>query len=324
MIPKYVHGPISNVFTAWNAEKQFDEQGQRNLLDYLAQSGCISAYFVRSGMGQMYAFAFDEVKRMAALACEHLRNVGPVLVGSAGEWDRDYDKRPDPKVFLAQSIELGKYAVDQGAAGVVYTMPEAILPTGNQTFADVVLSYFEAIDKAINMPIFLYQPPKTRPEYCVTMDTAARLADLPNVMGIKISTDDVRYTLNICCAIADKDFAFIAGSETSFLGNLYAGAVACIGQGCTINPAIICAVQDRFDAGDRMGAIAAQRSVNMLCEESESPVAFLKRYATEKGYPVPLEHREMTSPMYEPPRPLTDAHYAAFKRILEAEMEKYA
>ncbi len=323
MVPQFVHGPISNVFTAWEADGRFDEDGQRNLLDFLVKSGSISAYFVRSGMGQMYAFSFDEVKRIAALACKQLKGVGPVLVGSAGEWDRDYDRRPDPKVFLAQSIELGKYAQDQGAAGLVYTMPEAILPASGQSYDDVILSYFRAINDAVNVPIFLYQPPGTKPEYCVTSDTAARLADMPNIAGIKISIDDARYIFGICYAVKGKDFAYIAGSEFSFLPSLYMGAQACIGQGCTINPAIICAVQDRYEAGDRDGAIEAQRSVNFLCDESESPVAFLKQYATEKGFAVPIFHREMKSPTYQPPRPLTDAHYAKFKRLLETELAKY-
>jgi dihydrodipicolinate synthase/N-acetylneuraminate lyase len=324
MIPSYVYGPIANVFTAWQADGRFDPAGQRNTLDFLARSGAVSAYFVRSGMGQMYAYELEDVKAMATLACTHMRGRGPVLVGTAGIWDRNFDRRPDPALFTRQAVELSRFAEDQGADGVVHTMPEAIAPGDGETCADVTLRYFETVCAAVRVPVFIYQPPATRPEYCVTMDLAARLADMPAVMGMKVSTDDAAYVFDICYAVAGKDFAFISGSERAFLAGLYCGSRACIGQGSSVNPVIIRAIQQRYDAGDRHGAIEAQHSVNMLCRESKAPVEFLKRYATEKGLPVPPYHRPMpTNPAYGMPDPLTDDQYRYFKRVLEAELAKY-
>src|SRR6185295_12646476 len=99
MTDSFVRGAISNVFSVWDDQGRFDEDGQKYLLDYLYRQGCVSSFFVRSGMGQMYAYEYDDVKKMAALACKHMAGKGPVIVGTTGIWDHNFDKRPDPKVF---------------------------------------------------------------------------------------------------------------------------------------------------------------------------------------------------------------------------------
>ncbi|NUM55654.1 MAG: dihydrodipicolinate synthase family protein [Candidatus Hydrogenedentes bacterium] len=320
----FVRGAISNVFTVWDDQGRFDPDGQRNLLDYLYDAGSISTYFVRSGMGQMYAYQYDDVKAMASLACAHLAGRAPVLVGTAGIWDKNYDKRPDPGVFMQQAVELSQFAEQQGAAGVVHTMPEALLPRDGETHADVILRYFERISDAVQVPIWLYQPPGTQKEYCVTMDLAVRLAEIPRVAAMKVSTVDAQYIYNLCYAMAPLGFKFIAGSECGFLAALYAGASACIGQGCTLNPVTIKAIQDRYEAGDQQGAIEAQRSTNYLVEVGVSTVEWFKRYITDRGYPVSTHARDMgANPYVGAPAPLTQDAYESFKAVFEAELLKF-
>ena len=79
--------------------------GQRNFLQFLTRTGAISCYFVRSGMGQMYAFNVDDVKQLTTNVCGHLNGKTPVLVGCNGEWNRDYSKRPDPERFIQQGVD---------------------------------------------------------------------------------------------------------------------------------------------------------------------------------------------------------------------------
>ncbi|MCC6695618.1 MAG: dihydrodipicolinate synthase family protein [Candidatus Hydrogenedentes bacterium] len=324
MVPKYVYGAISNVFTVWDSDGSLDADGQRAFLDFLLSSRAISAYFVRSGMGQMYAYEYDDVKMMIDVACKHLAGKAPVLVGTAGIWDKNYDKRPDPEVFTRQAVELSKYAESAGAAGVVHTMPEAIAPKAGETCADVTRRYFETINAAVSIPIFIYQPGFTHKDYWVNMQLACDLASLPNVKGMKLSSDDARYIYDIYYAVKDQDFGMIAGSEFSFVAALYAGARACIGQGCTVNPIVVKAAHDRFEAGDRQGALDAQRSLNYLCDMSKATVEWLKRYAAEQGYPVKPYHRMVKdNPYMSNPDPLAEADYHAFKAVRDEELAKY-
>jgi hypothetical protein len=106
---------------------------------------------------------------------------------------------------------------------------------------------------------------------------------------------------------------------------LYAGALACIGQGCTLNPSIINAIQDRYESGDRPGALDAQRSANHLVQQGVCTVEWFKRYCTEQGYPVPPYARSMgANPYFSPPGTLSHDAYHAFKRIYEAELARYS
>jgi len=126
MIPKFVRGSIAPVFTAFHEDGRLDDDGQRSILSWLAGTKAVSAFFVRSGMGQMFSFSYEDVRQIAKTVCEHRAGNVPILVGATGIWDRNRDQYPDPEVFMRQAVELSKYAEDMGASGVVHTIPEAV------------------------------------------------------------------------------------------------------------------------------------------------------------------------------------------------------
>ncbi len=163
-IPAYVHGCIAPTFTAFHDDGTLDDAAQRRLIDFMMESESISAFFIRSGMGQMYTFSMEDTKQIAKNVCGHLKGTAPVLVGCSGIWDRDYERRPDPAVFKQQAIELSRYAQEVGADGVVHTMPEALLPAPGESMADFEFKYFSEICAAVNIPVLLYQPPGTASE----------------------------------------------------------------------------------------------------------------------------------------------------------------
>ncbi|HPC17745.1 MAG TPA: dihydrodipicolinate synthase family protein [Candidatus Hydrogenedentes bacterium] len=324
MIPAFVRGSIAPVFTAFHEDGRLDDDGQRAILDYLDESGEVSACFVRSGMGQMFTFSFEDVKQIAKVSCEHLAGRTPVLVGSAGIWDRDRTKRPDPKVYTKQAVELSQYAESVGASGVVHTIPEAILPGPDETIPDVILRYFEQICDAIKIPVFIYQSPGTDADYCLSPELACRLADMPLIMGMKASTVDAAYIFDITYAVRGKDFGFISGNECGFLAGLVTGSRAVIGQGATMNPRILNAIQIRYEKGDLEGAIAAQHSTNILVQRSLNSTEFFKRYISAKGYPIKPYPRRMGASLYASQKPdLSQADYDAFKALYESELAKY-
>jgi len=324
MIPAFVRGTIAPVFTAFHEDGRLDDGGQRAILSYLEDGKEVSACFVRSGMGQMFTFGFDDVKQIAKTACEHLAGQTPVLVGTTGIWDRNREKRPDPKMFVEQAVELSKYAESVGASGVVHTIPEAIRPTDGETIPGVILRYFERVCEAVDIPVFIYQSPGTDEDYCLSPELACQLADMPEIKGMKASTADAKYIFDITYAVRNKDFGFISGNECGFLAGLISGSRAVIGQGATVNPRILNAIQIRYEKGDVEGAIEAQHSTNLLVERSVNTTEFFKRYITEKGYPIKPYARPTGPNLYGTPKPsLTQADYDTFKQLLESELAKF-
>jgi dihydrodipicolinate synthase/N-acetylneuraminate lyase len=323
-VPEFVHGNIAPVFTVFKNNLKIDEQGQQNMLDFLYDTKSISAYFVRSGLGQMFTYNFDDVKQMAKIACDHFKNRAPVIVGCNGIWDHDLTSLPDPDIFIKQAIQLSQYAELVGASGVVHTIPDMIRPKEVETIADVISHYFMTLNKEISIPIFIYQPPIIDPDYCVTPEIFAELAAMEKVVAAKVSTNDAEYILSLIEAAKDKEFAYIAGSETSFYAALYAGAQSVVGQGSSVNPQILKVVQECFESGDHKGALKAQVSVNYLCQVCRNPVDFLKRYACEQGYTMDRAYRKTGESIYiKYPEPLTENEYVKFKKIFENELAQY-
>jgi 4-hydroxy-tetrahydrodipicolinate synthase len=322
-VPKHIRGSIAPTFTAFNEDGTLDDQGQRNFLDFLETQGGISCYFIRAGMGQMYAFNVDDVKQLATNVCGHLNGRKPVLVGCNGHWNRDYTKRPDEALFIEQGIELGKFARDLGAAGVVHTVPEALEFNGRSR-EELFLHYFGTLCEAVDLPLYIYQPPGSKPEYHLTAEILAKLADIKNVCGAKVSSPDGEIIFNLTYATRDKAFEYIVGCETAFYAGLYAGSRAVIGQGSILNPRVLNAMVDCFDRGDHAGVLAAQQVVNALCYGCGNPVDFLKRYSTEKGFPIkPCFRTMIPNPYGTDPQPLSDEAYNRFKAQYEAALEQY-
>lgn len=322
MIPSFISGPIANVFTAFDKSGAFDPEGQKSFLDFLTAKNANSAYFVRSGMGQMYTYSYDDVKAMADLAVSHVAGAVPVIVGTAGIWNHDFDDRPDPAVFTQQAVELSQYAESIGAAGVVHTMPEAIAPADNESIDDVIQRYVETICAAVKCPVILYQPPMTTQPYCLTIDRIQRIAPIPNLVAVKISSPNAEILQDAVWATKGNDFAIIAGNECAYYSALGMGIRGVIGQGCCMNPELIKLELERYLAGDLDAAFEIQRSVTRLVQESENSVEFLKRYINEKGHPIQQYGRTPQGGVA--PLKLTDDQYTTYKTLLEQELDRFA
>jgi len=323
-VPTFVKGAIAPTFTVFKEDGSLDDEGQRRLMDFLLERGGISVFFIRSGMGLMYTFSMDDTRQLANNICPYMKGKAPVLVGCSGIWDRNYDRRPDPQVYIEQGIELGKFAIDVGADSLVYTIPEALLPEAGETHQQVIERYFRTICEAVNGPVFLYQPPGTLKEYEMAPDTLERLADIDNFVGGKFSTADGFYTYELIRAVRDKVFGYIIGNETLYYAGLVLGARACIGQGTMLNPQLVKAAYERYRSGDHAGMLHAQDVINTLVKAIDNPVDFLKMYATDKGYNVPLHNRSQSSNPYMSDRdPITREEYAAYKAVYETEVASY-
>jgi 4-hydroxy-tetrahydrodipicolinate synthase len=324
-VPAFIDGCIAPVFTVFREDGSLDEDGQRNLLDFIFDRGAVNAFFIRSGLGQMYTFEYEDVRRIITSVCAHMKDRIPVLTGCTGAWNRNYDKRPDPRKFIEECLELGRHAQDAGAAGIVYTVPEALTPENGVSCDGLQMRFFTAVCENVSLPVFIYQPPGTRKEYMISPELVQRLAGIDNLCGMKASTADGEYLFRMNRAAEGLDFSIIAGAETIYYAALYAGSRAVIGQGCTMNPHVIRAIRDRFDAGDRQGVLAAQHSTNILVDRCPNPVDFFKMYASEKGFPAGTTARMMeNNPYLKNREPLSREAYERYRDFFELETIKFS
>lgn len=261
MLEPFPRGVITPMPTPFAKSGEIDLGGAANLVRYLVGTGYVDGIFVRSGIGQMYAFTVEETLALARTAIEAAEGRVPILVGCAGEWDGDPSHRPDPERYTEQSVHLVKETVSMGASAAVLVIPAALAAEGREA-SELVVEYYRRVGHATGGPIVLYQPPGTPAVYRVTPTVMRELLKLPAVKGMKLSVSTHEGFAPIAEAVRGTGFALIAGAEGFFLEALKLGAVGVIGQGCITYPEILRAVQAYYEASNLDFAEQAQQAVN--------------------------------------------------------------
>lgn len=91
----------------------------------------------------------------------------------------------------AESIELSNEAKELGVDGILGTVPYYNKPPQNGLYA-----HFEAIARAVDLPIILYNVP-SRTATNMSAETTIRLSQISNIVGIKDAGGDLQVTAQI-------------------------------------------------------------------------------------------------------------------------------
>ena len=180
----------------------------------------------------------EEHKRVTKLCVDAVRARVPVIAGCGNN-------------ATADVIELVDYARQVGADAAL-----VVTPYYNRPSQEGLYRHYAAIVDAVDLPIVVYNVP-TRTSVDITNETLARLASLPNIIGIKDATGDLpRASLQrLMCG---SDWLMLSGDDPSALGYMAHGGHGCISVTANVAPR---ACADFFDAclrGDWPGALALQ------------------------------------------------------------------
>lgn len=188
----------------------------------------------------------------------------------------------------AHAIELGRIAHEAGADAVL-----SVTPYYNKPSQEGCFRHFEAIAKASELPVVLYNVPG-RTNVDLQVETVARLAALPKIVAIKEATGSVARALALRARLGDR-VAILSG-EDAVNYPLYAiGGLGCISVVSNVAPALVAECWDAHRAGDAKKALAAhQRSLPLadalFCDTNPIPVkaalALMGRIAPEIRLPL--------------------------------------
>jgi len=121
--------------------------------------------------GESPALHDDEARRIIALCVEVAKGRAPVIAGT-GTNSTDH------------TIALTRQAKEAGADAALIVCPYYNKPTQEGLF-----HHFKAVHDAVDLPIIIYNIPG-RSAVDMTNATMARLAKLPNIIGVKDATND--------------------------------------------------------------------------------------------------------------------------------------
>ena len=131
----------------------------------------------------------------------------------------------------SQAIELSRDAESAGADAVLSVVPYYNKPTQTGMFA-----HFRAIAESTGLPIILHDVP-ARTVCGLADDTIARLAELPQFIGLKDATGDIARPLRLR-SLVGSEFRLLSADDATALAFFAQGGDGCISVTSNVVPGL--------------------------------------------------------------------------------------
>jgi len=264
-VPK---GIIPPIITPLNEDGSVNYDVLRQMVNHLIEEG-VHGLFPLGTTGEFYAFDEETCGKIMKTVVEEANGRVPVYGGASAIATRDV-------------IKYCKICEEVGVDAVSILTPMFVSQTQDELYA-----HYAKIAAETTLPIILYNnPPKTNVN--IAPATAARLADIDNIVAIKDSSGDMTNALEYIRLTRDKEFSVLMGRDTLIFSALCAGATGAISSCANVAPRITADIYDRFVAGDRDGSLEAQFALTPLrlaCSMGTFP-AVIKEGLVQEGFAV--------------------------------------
>lgn len=214
-----------------------DLERLRQLLDFHIREGG-NGIVVVGTTGESPTVDFDEHCLLIRTVVEHVAGRVAVIAGTGAN-------------STSEAIELAAYAKEVGA-----DMSLTVVPYYNKPTQDGLYRHFKAIAEAVEMPHILYNVPG-RTACDLHNETVLRLAQLPNIVGIKDATGNIERGCDLLRRVP-QDFAVYSGDDASALALLLLGGHGVISVTANVAPRLmgeLCSAAFRLD-------VPAARAIN--------------------------------------------------------------
>jgi 4-hydroxy-tetrahydrodipicolinate synthase len=188
--------------------------------------------------GETATLSHDEHRRVVELCVKTAAGRVPVIAGAGSN-------------STAEAIELVSHAKTIGADAAL-----VVTPYYNRPSQEGLYAHYAAINDAVQLPLIIYNVPG-RTSIDISNDTLARLAVLPNIVGIKDATADMGRA-SFQRLMCGPDWVMLTGDDPSALGYMAHGGHGCISVTANVAPAQCAAFYDACMAGDWTSALAWQ------------------------------------------------------------------
>jgi 4-hydroxy-tetrahydrodipicolinate synthase len=208
---------------------QFDEAAYRELIEFQIQGG-IHGIVPCGTTGESPTLSHDEHKKVVETCIDQVKKRVPIIAGSGSN-------------STSESLELTKHAQ---AAGADYAL--MITPYYNKPTQEGLYQHYKTIASQTKIPIVVYNVPG-RTSVNLLPETVARLAELPNIAGLKDATGDLKQgakTLELC---GDK-ITVLSGDDFTTFPLLCVGGMGVISVVSNVVPGDMAGMCDAFFKGD--------------------------------------------------------------------------
>lgn len=222
-----------NIVTPFTDTNEVDFDSLGRLVDTYINIGAKALILGRT-TGEFFAMSDNEILEVVDFVVKRADKKIPVLA-QTGLND------------TSRSVVLSIRARALGLDGLIIASP--YYGQGNELG---LISHFKSIALAGGLPTYIDNDP-ARTGFNLEPSLIAKLAEIPNIVGIIESSSDLDHLADLSPIIND-DFVLISGDDKTILANLAMGASGHISVLANICPRIIFNIYDKFLEGDLAGA----------------------------------------------------------------------
>ena len=263
-----IKGIIAAMVTSMNADESLNEAEIRAQVNRQIAAGA-DAVFCLGTNGEFYILNEEEKLRVIRIVVEETAGRVPVYAGTGC---------PGTEATIA----LSKKAQALGA-----DVLSVISPYFAAISQEEIFRHYQALAKSVDIPIVMYNMP-ARTGNNIAPETAARLARIPGIAGIKDSSGNWENLKAYIECTRGMDFSVLSGNDSLILDTLKEGGAGGITAVANIYPHTMVSIYRRFIAGDMAGALAAQESIADIraCFKFGNPNTVTKTAANLAGQKV--------------------------------------
>ena len=221
-------GSITALITPFTNGK-VDEEAFQHFVEWQIDQGT-HALVPCGTTGESPTLSHGEDMRVTALCVEAANGRVSVIAGTGSN-------------STDEAVMLTRAAKEAGADAVLVVTPYYNRPTQEGLY-----QHYKTIHDAVEILIVIYNIPG-RSAVDMSVETMARLAELPNIVGVKDATADLRRPAKTRLAI-DADFAQLSGEDATVVPFLAQGGHGCISVTANVAPWLCAELHEAWRGGD--------------------------------------------------------------------------
>ncbi|MCK9258811.1 MAG: 4-hydroxy-tetrahydrodipicolinate synthase [Azoarcus sp.] len=251
-----ITGSIVAIVTPMNEDGSLDFPRLRSLIDWHVAEGTDGIVIVGT-TGESPTVNVDEHCELIRTTVEHAAGRIPVIAGTGAN-------------STAEAVELARYAEQAGAVAHL-----SVVPYYNRPTQEGLYQHFRTIAEAVELPLILYNVPG-RTVADLANDTTLRLAEIPNIIGVKDATGSIDRNCDLI-ARAPEGFALYSGDDMTVAAFMLLGGHGTISVTANVAPRAMHEMCAAALAGD----VRKTREINarllglhrsLFCEANPIPV----------------------------------------------------
>lgn len=196
-------GATVALITPFNVDGSIDVAALRELLDWQINEGT-DVILTMGTTGESATLSHEEHQQVIELVIDHVNGRVPVMAGAGSN-------------CTEEAVNLTRFATSAGADAILSVGPYYNKPTQEGFY-----QHFKTIAQATDLPVVLYNVPG-RTSSNISAQTTLRLAEIPNIIGIKEASGNFSQIMAIL-KDRPKDFLVLSGDDAISLPMIALGA----------------------------------------------------------------------------------------------------